>query len=66
VELQAYNNPTGSILNLIKLVFTPVTWSFNKLLGSNNSDTSELKDVTYVNISILKVYIFLIIVIYEI
>ena len=66
MELQAYNNPTGSILNLIKLVFTPVTWSFNKLLGSNNSDTSELKDVTYVNISILKVYIFLIIVIYEI
>jgi len=36
------------------LVFTPVTWGFSKLIGGDNSDNSELKDVTYVNVTILK------------
>jgi len=53
VEFNSYTNPTGWKLNLIKLVFSPITWGFSKLIGSNN-DTTELKDVTYVNVSILK------------
>jgi len=53
MEINSYTNPAGWKLNLIKLVFSPITWSFSKLIGSNN-DTTELKDVIYVNVSILK------------
>lgn len=54
LELNTFSNPAGWKLNLLKLVFTPVTWGFSKLIGGDNSDSSELKDVTYVNIFILK------------
>jgi hypothetical protein len=53
MEVNSYRNPPGWKLNLLKFVFSPVTWGFSKLIGSSN-DTSELKDVTYINISILK------------
>ncbi|ORX86342.1 hypothetical protein BCR32DRAFT_290069 [Anaeromyces robustus] len=53
IEFNSYTNPAGWKLNLIKLVFSPITWGFSKLVGRNN-DTTELKDVSYVNISILK------------
>jgi len=57
MEVNSYRNPPGWKLNLLKFVFSPVTWGFSKLIGSSN-DTSELKDVTYINISILKVIIY--------
>eukprot|EP00833_Pecoramyces_ruminatium_P003367 jgi/Orpsp1_1/1177399/evm.model.c7180000061311.2 len=52
-ELNSYRNPTGWKLNVIKFIFSPVTWSFSKIIGNDN-DNYELKDITYVNITILK------------
>jgi len=55
MELNSYNNPADWKIGLIKLVFLPITWGFSKLIGSNENN-SELKDVTYVNVTILKVF----------
>ncbi|ORX43151.1 hypothetical protein BCR36DRAFT_304615 [Piromyces finnis] len=52
MELNNYNSLTD--WKLIKLIFSPITWGFSKILGVNDSSNSELKDVIYLNITILK------------